>query len=314
MERLSENKFVLVTRKTRLEDLIIRFNTISQAKFYVEHLGADFSDYILENDNYKKSVRHTHDQLQRFGRVQVVDRAFLPNFIFGRDDIVIAVGQDGLVANILKYLDQQPLVGINPDPDRWDGVLLPFVSADISLIAPEILGHRRKIKEVTMAKVTLNNGQHLYGVNDIFLGPKSHTSIRYQICHQGKMEFHSSSGIVVSTGLGSTGWLKSLVAGAAAIARGGSSRSKNSHSHQSAGTPWDAGHLVFTVREPFPSKTSDATLVFGKINSDAPLRLISNMPENGVIFSDGIEADYLEFNSGIEATVSVADKRGHLVV
>lgn len=314
MERLSDNKFVLVTRKTRLEDLIIRFNTISQAKFYVEHLGADFSDYSLENDNYKQAVRHTHEQLQQFGRVQVVDRAFLPNFIFGKDDIVVAVGQDGLVANILKYLDQQPLVGINPDPARWDGVLLPFISSDITLIAPEILGNKRKIKEVTMAKVSLNNGQHLYGVNDIFLGPKSHTSIRYQITHKGKMEFHSSSGIVVSTGLGSTGWLKSLMAGATAIAQSGISQSKTSRPQKTANTPWDASHLIFTVREPFPSKTSEATLVFGQIKSDSPLRLVSNMPENGVIFSDGIEADYLEFNSGVEAVVSVADKRGHLVV
>jgi hypothetical protein len=38
------------------------------------------------------------------------------------------------------------------------------------------------------------------------------------------------------------------------------------------------------------------------------------MPENGVIFSDGIESDYLQFNSGIEATITLADKIGHLVV
>jgi hypothetical protein len=38
------------------------------------------------------------------------------------------------------------------------------------------------------------------------------------------------------------------------------------------------------------------------------------MPENGVIFSDGIENDYLKFTSGIEAVISVAEKKGHLVV
>ena len=43
MDRLTENKLVLITRRTRLDDLISRFNTIDQAKFYVEHLGADFS-------------------------------------------------------------------------------------------------------------------------------------------------------------------------------------------------------------------------------------------------------------------------------
>jgi hypothetical protein len=37
------------------------------------------------------------------------------------------------------------------------------------------------------------------------------------------------------------------------------------------------------------------------------------MPERGVIFSDGIEADFLEFNSGSKATISVAERQGRLV-
>jgi hypothetical protein len=38
------------------------------------------------------------------------------------------------------------------------------------------------------------------------------------------------------------------------------------------------------------------------------------MPENGVIFSDGIEADFLEFSSGMVASIGVADRCGRLVV
>jgi len=38
------------------------------------------------------------------------------------------------------------------------------------------------------------------------------------------------------------------------------------------------------------------------------------MPENGVIFSDGMESDFLNFNSGMDATVTLADKKGRLVV
>jgi hypothetical protein len=44
------------------------------------------------------------------------------------------------------------------------------------------------------------------------------------------------------------------------------------------------------------------------------MRLISQMPENGVIFSDGIESDYLEFNSGTLAEIGIAEKKGQLVV
>jgi len=72
--------------------------------------------------------------------------------------------------------------------------------------------------------------------------------------------------------------------------------------------------VFFTVREPFPSRSSQADLVFGEVAADSPLTLRSLMPENGVLFSDGIEADFIEFNSGAVATITLADARGHLVV
>jgi hypothetical protein len=52
--------------------------------------------------------------LEQWGRYQIIDRSFLPNFIFGPSDIVVALGQDGLVANTMKYLDRHPLIGLNP--------------------------------------------------------------------------------------------------------------------------------------------------------------------------------------------------------
>jgi hypothetical protein len=38
------------------------------------------------------------------------------------------------------------------------------------------------------------------------------------------------------------------------------------------------------------------------------------MPQNGVIFSDGIEEDRLEFNSGTIARIGLADRTLRLVV
>lgn len=112
------NKIILVTRKTRLAELIRKYNTPSQAKFYLEHLGADFSDYIKEDETYSNAVRTAARTAEKYARLQQIDRDFLPNMIFGDRDIVIAIGQDGLVANTLKYLNGQPLIGVNPDPDR----------------------------------------------------------------------------------------------------------------------------------------------------------------------------------------------------
>jgi NAD kinase len=305
-----ERKVVLVTRHSRLEELIVRHNTLAQAKFYVEHLGADFGDYLAENEAYARSLRIVIQALQGWGRYQLLDRQMLPNFVFSPTDIVVALGQDGLVANTMKYLQGQPLLGLNPEPSRWDGILLPFRPEDLGSVLEDVAADRRATKAVTMAEARLSDGQSLRAVNDLFIGPKSHTSALYELSYQGKTEFQSSSGLIVSTGLGSTAWLKSVVTGSLAIANSlGAGRSGTEY------TPiaWDSPELAFAVREPFPSRTSSTSLVYGHVQADQPLRIRSRMPESGIIFSDGIEADFLRFTAGMEATVSVAALQGQLV-
>jgi len=146
----------------------------------------------------------------------------------------------------------------------------------------------------------------------LFIGPKTHGSARYVLKMGGKQEQQSSSGIIVSTGLGSTGWLKSILAGAKGVAEYGVNQPLQFE--KKCRISWDSNYLFYTVREPFPSKTSEATLVFGKITSDNPMMIMSQMPENGVIFSDGIETDFLEFHSGAHAIIGLAEKKGFLVV
>ncbi|MCL1926491.1 MAG: hypothetical protein FWF95_05075 [Syntrophorhabdaceae bacterium] len=309
MKRQTENKLVLVKRKTRLDELIARFNTVEQARFYVERLGGDFTDYQREDAAYKQALRDAEDILSGAGRLQVVSREYIPNFIFGKQDIVIAIGQDGLVSNTLKYLDNQPLIGVNPDPARWDGVLLPFQVADLRALLPDVFANRRPIGEVSMAKSALNDGQVIYAVNDLFIGQKTHVSARYHIQYDQTGEYQSSSGIIVSTGLGSTGWLKSVVAGAAGI-----TGANEEISIPSGRQAWGMEYLQFTVREPFPSRTTGASIVFGQISEGKPMLVTSCMPENGVIFSDGIESDFLEFRSGVVAEITVAEKKGRLVL
>jgi NAD kinase len=320
-----DHKIILVMRPTRLAELVLRFNTVSQAQFYIERQGADFADYLREDRAYHEALAGTQNALSRLGRVQTIDRSFLPNFVFAPDDTVVVLGQDGLVANTLKYLDGQPLVGVNPDPARWDGQLLPFAVRDLPGVMPEVLTRRRPTKTVTMAQATLNNGQTLLAVNDIFVGPKTHTSARYSIRCGEACETQSSSGVVISTGMGSTGWLKSLLTGAAAVARSAQAHqpsAANLHASKSwleepvdisTEFAWDANYLCFTVREPFPTKTTGATIVHGQVTSETPLQLESRMAEHGVIFSDGIENDFLEFNSGTQAVIGLADRRGQLV-
>lgn len=310
MSAAAERKVVLVTRRTRLEELVARYHTLAQARFYIEHLDADFTDYVREHEVYLEARRTTLVALETRGRHQVIERSFLPNFVFGDGDIVVALGQDGLVANTMKYLNGQPLVGVNPEPARFDGVLLPFQPMDLARVLADVEKDRRQAQAITMAEAVLSDGQRLLAVNDLFIGPRTHTSARYEIELGGQKERQSSSGIIVSTGLGSSAWMRSIVTGSLAIAGAYGSKVRDAYE----GWAWDARILQFAVREPFPSRTSQASLVFGRIGGGDRLTLRSLMPENGVIFSDGTEADYLGFSSGIVASIGVAGRAGRLIV
>jgi NAD kinase len=300
-------RFILVSRKTRLQELTERFNTWPQAKFYLEHSQVDAVDYLREHDVYMKQLLEAERVLKGQGRFQALERGYLPDYHFSPEDIIVVVGQDGLVANTLKYLQGQPVIAVNPDPRRWEGRLLPFVLSDLEDVVQRAREGRCQCKSITFAEARTNDGQRLLGVNDLFIGPRSHTSARYALQWHGQQEEQSSSGIIVSTGFGSSGWFKSVLAGAIGVT--------GQQSHPLAnGFEWQAKKLYFTVREPFPSRTSGANLVFGAIEGDEHLRLESHMPENGVVFSDGIESDYLNFNSGTVLTVGVAADHGQLVV
>lgn len=312
MNAPADRMVVLVTRRTRLEELVARHHTLAQARFYLEHLGANFTDYVQENLAYAESLRQVTDVLRERGRHQVLDRSLLTNYVFAADDIVVALGQDGLVANTMKYLDGQPLVGVNPEPARWDGVLLPFRPGDLPSLLRDVSRDARPCKAVTMAQATLSDGQVMRAVNDLFIGPRTHASALYDITLGERAEHQSSSGVIVSTGLGSTAWLRSVMTGSLALA----AAVGRADAASGAGwrpMPWDTPQLTFAVREPFPTRQSQATLVYGGITRERPLRIRSWMPEHGVIFSDGMESDFLRFTAGVEATIGVAATAGRLV-
>lgn len=302
-------KVVLVTRKTRLEGLIERFNTRSQARFYIEHAGGDFGDYEREDDAYRAALELLRRVLDFEMPVQLVDRSLVPTFQFQKEDAVVTLGQDGLVANTAKYAGVQPIVAVNPEPSRFDGILLPFLPGQARDAVARVLESRAKMREVTLASVELNDGQRLLAFNDLFLGARSHVSALYRISCGKRTEVQSSSGVLVSTGAGSTGWVSSAFNMASGIAG-----FRGSRPIEGIKMPWEDPRLLYIVREPFLSRHSQIGIVAGLLDGGDSMVLESLMPSGGAIFSDGVEADFLEFNSGAVARVSAAEQRARLVV
>jgi NAD kinase len=302
-------KIVVVTRKTRLEGLIERFNTRAQAKFYIERSGGDFPDYEREDEAYREALRALRRSLQAGLNLQFVERSLVPTFLFTEKDLVVALGQDGLVANVAKYAGDQPIVGVNPDPERFDGILLPFKPSEVVTAVGAIREGKARVRKVTLAEAALADGQHLLAFNDLFIGARTHVSARYRIAYGESSEPQSSSGVIVSTGAGSTGWLSSVFTMA-----GGVTRFAGGQAGKGLRLEWEDPRLVFVVREPFVSRHSQAGLVAGMLGPGEELVLESEMPSGGVIFSDGVEADFMKFESGARARVRAAARKACLVI
>jgi NAD kinase len=302
-------KIIVITRKTRLQELIERFNTHAQAKFYIEHAGGDFADYEQEHGNYEHALQQTQRSLELGTKLQCVDRSFVPTFLFTPKDVIVTLGQDGLVANTAKYVDGQPIIAVNPDPSRFDGVLLPFLPKDARAAVNLLMEGKQRVRAVTLAEVQLNDSQRLLAFNDLFLGARTHISARYRLSWQGHAEPQSSSGVIVSTGAGSTGWMSSVFNMASGVAQFAGGKAPTGLK-----MTWEDPRLLFVVREPFISRHSQANIVAGLVTPEHSLCLESLMPSGGVIFSDGVEADFLEFNSGAIATIHAATQKAQLVI
>ena len=300
---------IIVKSKTRLEQLTDRFNTQNQAAFYIKQSGGSFDDYDLEHQNFQESLHQVQNQLSKLVKNKIVERNYLPSYLFNDKNVVIVIGQDGLVANTAKYVNGIPIIAVNPDPERYDGVLLPFNSHNFVHAVENVLSGHYSSRQATLAEAKLNDGQRLLAFNDLFIGVSSHVSARYRISYNNRAEDHSSSGIIVSTMSGSTGWLSSVFNMNNSINQ--NLEGSNAHFHKQE---VEKDELLFVVREPFASKKTQTALTLGKISGQKKLTLESYMPQNGIIFSDGVEADFMQFNSGAIATIGTAQEKANLVL
>jgi len=298
---------IIVKNKTRLESLIERFNTKAQAKFYIERLGGNFADYEAEHDTFHHSLISLQTKLSKLIKNKTVERVYLPSFIFSEKNLIVVIGQDGLVANTAKYANNCPIIAVNPDKSRYDGILLPFNTSNFVAAVEKVMAGRHKVKTVGFAEAKLNDGQRLLAFNDLFIGVSSHVSARYKISYNNQMEEQSSSGLIVSTRAGSTGWLSSVFNMAYGVT------GLFETDLQPKRPQLQDDELLFAVREPFQSVRTQIGITAGIIRDQENLRIESLMPANGVIFSDGIETDFLKFNSGAIATIGMAKETAKLV-
>jgi NAD kinase len=289
-------RVVILTRLSQQRVLERRYGTAGQVRFALAPSPKGLADLARaehEDGAQNQAVRRIRDAIPADRKTIEIDREMVPQFLFEPRDLVIAIGQDGLVANVGKYLDGQPLAGVNPDPQTIDGALLAFSVESCVAALPAMLADARPVREATVAEATTSDRQNLRGLNEIFVGVPNHQSARYRLSYDGFDELQSSSGLIVATGTGSTGWLLSLKGGQAQFDPA-------------------ADALEFVVREAWPGRGYAATLLGGTVTRERPLVIESRM-EAGVLFADGIETDAVRFDAGVVATIRPSPRRVRLL-
>jgi len=299
---------IIVKNKTRLEVLIERFNTKAQAKFYIESLGGNFDDYENENEIFQSTLQSLQIQLSKVIKNKIIERNFVSSFIFSENQLIIVIGQDGLVANTAKYSKNLPIIAVNPDKERFDGVLLPFDISNFISGVENVILNQYNSKTMRFAEARLNDGQRLLAFNDLFIGASTHISAKYKITYNNKTEEQSSSGLIVSTSAGTTGWLSSIFNMSYGITNLFEKNIKPKR------PKLKDNELLFAVREPFQSVRTQIGITAGILNNQNHLTIESLMPTSGVIFSDGIESDFLRFNSGSIVSIGIAKETAKIVL
>lgn len=291
-------RVVVVSRPTAYELLLARHGTHGQARFFLESRDQSLEPLVELHEAHEAARSFVNGAIPTSWRRTSVDRSDLDRFLFEPEDIVIAVGQDGLVANAAKYLAELLVIGVNPSPEQYDGILVKHPPQAVPDLLGMVSSGRWHTEDRTMVSATVDQSVTLEALNEVFIGHRTHQSAKYQLTFGGRTERQSSSGIIVSTGTGSTGWARSI--------------SRQRFEDIELPTP-GCPDLSFFVREAFPSVSTGTSLDFGCIENGQSIEVRSEMNEGGVIFGDGIEDDRIAFDWGRRVMICRSDSRLRLV-
>lgn len=290
-------RVVLVHRRTELDEALARHGTHGQAAFFLSSRGRSIEELNARHAKLQAALSTVSAAIPTDWRRGRVERSDLSRFLFEPGDVVVVVGQDGLVANVAKYLDGQPVIGVDPEPDRNAGVLVVHEPGAAGRLLRAAVQGQPDTELRTMVAADTDDGQRLLALNEVFVGHASHQTARYALAlPDGRVEHQASSGLIVSTGTGATGWCRSIW--------------QQRSSTMELPVPTEP-RLTWFVREAWPSPATGTGLVEGDLGA---AELTVDVESEGLVaFGDGIEADALHLSWGQRLTVRLARQRLRLL-
>ena len=181
-------RVVVVHRRTELDELLARHGSRGQAAFFLTSRGRAVEPVEAQDAAVRAAQAEVSAAIPVDWRRGQVERAELDRFLFGPDDIVVVVGQDGLVANVAKYLDGQPVIGVDTAPGVNPGVLVPSAPSSVGALLAAAVAGAGRVEARTMVEAVTDDGQRLVALNEVYVGHPSHQSARYRLTVAGQVE------------------------------------------------------------------------------------------------------------------------------
>ena len=288
---------VIVRRPTEYDELMDRYSTRGQVEFVLRSRGRSLEEVERAHECHLAALARVRAGIPDGWASADVERDSLSRFLFAPEDVIVVVGPDGLVANVAKYVGDQVVVGVNSVPQANAGVLVRCTPEQgVGALHRLETGSDLRVDHLTMVRAAADDSRTLTALNEVFIGHSSHQSARYELTLGSRAERQSSSGVVVSTGTGATGWGASLKRGR----HMGDLPAPTSHS------------LAWFVREAWPSPHTGTNCTEGILGEGEELSLVVGS-ESLVLFGDGIESDRLTLTWGQSVQVSRAPRALSLV-
>jgi NAD kinase len=125
--------------------------------------------------------------------------------------LVISIGGDGTALSASHYLSSQSLIAVNSAPETSVGALTTISLKELEKKLEEIKTGKHKTENLERISVFIN-GKNVepIALNEVFIGNiNAYLISKYKVKFNDKEEIQKSSGLIFSSGTGSTSWFKS---------------------------------------------------------------------------------------------------------
>jgi NAD kinase len=124
---------------------------------------------------------------------------------------VIAIGGDGTILSASHFIKDKPILAVNSQPENSVGALTTINLENLNEKIQQIKENKHQEEKLERIQAFINDKPlDCLALNEIFLAnEKAYHISKYKIKYQNKEEEQLSSGLIFSTGTGSTAWFKS---------------------------------------------------------------------------------------------------------